>query len=91
VIVIIARERKAAKNPLRLNGLPVLAHFPGLGLIGGVNPVGRLLKKKGDDFIGRLEHGGADQDLQLLRRRALELLRGKAADEVLDFRVLGQD
>ena len=91
VIVVIASERKAAKNPLRLNGFPALAHFSGLGLIGGVNPVGRLLEKKRDDFIGRFENGGADQYLQLLRRRTIELLGRKAADQLLDFRVLGQD
>jgi hypothetical protein len=38
-----------------------------------------------------LEHGGANQDLQLLRRRTLELLGRKAADQLLDFRILGQD
>jgi hypothetical protein len=52
VKVIAAPEHKRPEDAPGLQGHAPLVVFARFGLIGGINPVGRLLEKKGHHFIG---------------------------------------
>src|SRR5207247_863672 len=91
VIIVIPSYRKAAEDPLRLDGFPAFAHFPGFGLVGSINAVGRLLKQPANQVISRFENGRAHQHLQLSDSSSFWGLGFKLGNQALDFFVLGQE
>lgn len=91
VIVVIPRQRKAAKNPLHFKGGPALAVLSGLGLVTGVGLIGGLLEQPADQGIGGFENRRAHQYLQLGHRIAVQLPGLKAGRQLLDFLLLGQE
>jgi hypothetical protein len=91
VIIVLATEDEAPKHTVHPEGLPALAHLSWLGLVGRIDPVGRLLEQTFHQCVGRLEDGGAHQRFQLLDRHAVGLLRPEAGHQLLDFLLLGQE
>ncbi|MDR3561751.1 MAG: hypothetical protein P4N59_09995 [Negativicutes bacterium] len=69
------------KHPVDLKTEPPFVLLSGFGLVGGVDPVGRLLQKPADDGGGRFEDGRAHQHLQLLDRQARGLIGLKAGHQ----------
>src|SRR5208337_3067813 len=91
VVIVVASQREAAKNALDLDGLPPLADLTGLGVVGRIDAVGGLLEQPADQAVGRLEHGGAHQQLQLRDAISFWGLGLKAGYQFLDFLLLGED
>jgi len=85
VIVVVAPQGEDAKNTLNLQALASLADLTRLGLVSGVDPVGRLLQQESDEFAGRLEEGGAQEYFQLLHRLPARRAGRKLRHQLLDF------
>ena len=66
VIVIIAAQGEAAKNPLHSKGFTSFSDLPGFGLVGGIDLIGGLLEQVPHQFVGRFENSHANEWFQLL-------------------------
>lgn len=91
VVVIIALEAEAAKNPLHPDPFPALARLPGLRLVAGVDAIGGLLEQPTDQRIGGFENRRAHQDFQLRDGVSVQRLGCKAGDQLLDFFFLREE
>jgi hypothetical protein len=61
VVVVVAPELEAAKNPLYPDRFLALANLRGFGLVRRVAALGRLLEQPADQVVGRLENGRTHQ------------------------------
>jgi len=91
VVIIRALQLEVTENPLHGDRLPALADLPSLGLIGIVNALDGLLQQPADQGVGRLENGGAHQQLQLGHDRTVSSVGLVAGDQLLDFLFLGEE
>ena len=90
LIIIVAAQGKTAKDPLYFKGISALAYLSGLGLVGFVETVHRLLEQPPNQLIGRPENRRAHQDLQFSHGTGLSGLRLEPDDQLLDFLFLGE-
>ena len=90
MMVVVALQAEGAKETLNLKGRSSLAVLPGTGLVGGIQPVGGLLKQKSNEARRRLEDGRSQQYLQLLDGGASGGLGAEASNQFGDFRLSRQ-
>lgn len=88
--IVVALDGEGTENALDLQSRAPLAMLSGLGLVGGIDPVGCLLKEKGDHLGGGFENGHAHQHLPLLGGGTADRPRAQAVDQLLEFGVLGR-
>src|SRR5258706_15782283 len=91
VIIVVAAQFKAAKNPLYPKGFLALVNLPGFGLVSRIDALGRLLEQPADQAFGRFEKNGAHQYFQFGYQSAVWNLRLKLGDHLLDFLFLGKE
>lgn len=91
IMVVITVEREAAEHSLRVEGVAALVDFAGLGLVGLIDSVGRLLEQPADQFVGGLKDRCPEQGLQLRDEFRLGALGLKSDDQLLDFLILRQE
>jgi hypothetical protein len=60
VIIVIPFQDEMTKDALHLKFFPALADFQ-FGLVGGVNPIGRLLEEPRQQIVGGFEDGSGHQ------------------------------
>lgn len=91
MVIVITLDGGGAEETLDLERFPPFAVFAGFGLVRGVTAVGGLLQEHPHQRAGRLEQGGAHQQLQLLDQLPAGPLALELHHQPLDFLVLGQE
>jgi hypothetical protein len=66
VIVVVALELEAAEDTIDREASSSFVLLPGLGLLGGIDPIGSGLQENSHQRVGWLENRGAHQHFQLL-------------------------
>lgn len=90
MVIVVAPQHGASKNPLDFQRVAALADFSGLGFVGSVDLVGGFLEELADELGCGFENGGAQQFFKVGHEGSAGLGGAEGGYEFFDFFFLGE-